>query len=191
MANSATWYSNPVLKNNAVPASEDMLVACALGMKILEFAGVRSWDDLGGQLPAMLRLTPDQAGAVSRHQYLCSVQRAKHEDMVKVSVIVCSDCSRWMMISSESTKPARCILSIECEGKLLGLPSCKRLTADPGPMHEEPVDVPASEPVAAPVDSFNEEPPPEDMPMNEEPPPEDMPVNEEPPPEEEVWQTAW
>lgn len=132
MANSVYHLTNPVMKDDVdlVDTSRAMLYAVAIGAKILDYAKVRSWDDLEGRLPGNLRLTSSQADLVKRYENLCALQRAKDNDLPKVSVCVCSDCSRWMLIATGGTKPTKCTLTPTCSGKILSAPTGVKKTIE-------------------------------------------------------------
>lgn len=116
------WVSNPVVAQDAALLSIRMLHSLALGYKILEVAKARSWDDLGGEIPTEMRLTSTQSASVVEFEFLCQMQLAKSGDRPKVSVMVCTVCSRWTLTATGVTRSAKCQLSVACTGKLLSPP---------------------------------------------------------------------
>lgn len=191
MANSVYYLANPEVKGDVVDESLAMLRALALAAKILDYAKVRSWRDLGGELPPLLRLTESQAELVSRYEHLCAMMRSKTDDLPKVTVCVCSECSRWMLVATGGTKPSKCSLSVGCAGKIMSPPSTKKVTEQPDEIDDDLVtNVPASPWTGGhephPLESRPDEPvehdftraPDDDVPFSNEEPPDDGPEPE-------------
>ncbi len=119
------------------PEAPDCVRAASLALALLRQTKQRSWADLAAataeeSVAAAMRLVvlhPDQIELVEKYEPMLSCIRwsaAGGADKI-VTIAVCDRCGRWLLTTS--TTPARCQLTLGCEGVLVKASAARRTPA--------------------------------------------------------------
>lgn len=112
------------------PDLPDRVAACSLALAIMRAAKVRSFSDLGGEVPARVELLEGQIDLLRQHlgpiAFLRCAQTVDGQKLPGVTVLHCPECGAWSLSQADKAAPKRCDLTGECGGSPVKASAAKR-----------------------------------------------------------------
>lgn len=114
-------------------------VAASIALAVMSAAKARTWSQTQ-PLPGHIRLSPDQADALDRSANMLTYLRGRTSEGPAVTVAVCPECRRWLLVAGSGSPGKKCGLALRCPGVPVKVVAAKMVPFEPEPGPESGTD---------------------------------------------------